>query len=206
MTPNNIASLFGAMLILAAIPSLSVFTVVARAISSGFVCGAMTATGIVLGDIIFIILAIYGLSAIADNTMNSLLLVIKYFGGIYLIWLGIGLIRAKSKLISMEKIKESSLLSGFISGLLITLSDQKAILFYVSFFPAFVDLKNITLVDTLTIIAIAIVAVGGVKLGYAYLADRARSLFQSSRIMKGINLVAAGVMIVVGIFLIGKPL
>ena len=62
---------------MAAIPSLSVFTVIARSISSGFTHGLMTAIGIVIGDIIFILVAIYSLAAIAGATMTSLLILIN---------------------------------------------------------------------------------------------------------------------------------
>lgn len=203
MTFSNITALFGAMVILAAIPSLSVFTVVARSIASGFIHGSMTAIGIVIGDIIFIILAIYGLSAIAETAMSNLLIVIKYCGGAYLIWLGIMLSRSQPRLIEIEE-GETSYLSSFLSGLLITLGDQKAILFYISFFPAFINLKTVTAIDTMTIIAIASLAVGGVKLGYAYTADKARLLLKRSKTRKSVNLIAASVMIITGIYLIAK--
>jgi threonine/homoserine/homoserine lactone efflux protein len=73
-------------------------------------------------------------------------------------------------------------LSSFTSGLLLTLGDQKAILFYLGFFPAFVDLDTVTLADVLLICLITLVTVGGVKLLYAWLVSRAgRALAQTSR-------------------------
>ena len=94
--------------------------------------------------------------------------------------------------------------SSFLTGFLITLGDQKAILFYLGFFPAFIDLSRMTPADTLIIIAIAIVGVGGAKLVYAYLADRASLLFKNTRAIRGINMLAGGVMIAVGMFLLAK--
>ena len=90
-----------------------------------------------------------------------------------------------------------------MTGLFITLGDQKATLFYLGFFPAFLDISQISYLDTIIIIAITTVAVGGVKLGYAFMADRARLLI-SSKIRKGINIVAGCVMIAVGVFLVIK--
>lgn len=90
-----------------------------------------------------------------------------------------------------------------MTGLLITLADQKAILFYFGFFPAFLDISKISYFDTDIIIAIATLAVGGVKLGYAFMADRARLLI-SSKIRKRINIAAGCVTIAVGIFLVTK--
>jgi threonine/homoserine/homoserine lactone efflux protein len=202
MTFSSIVALFSAMVVLAAIPSVSVLAVSTRAATSGFIHGIFTSLGIVLGDIIFIIIAIWGLSLLAE-TMGSLFVLIKYLGGAYLILLGIGLCRSKSKDIETEEIVKSSLMSSFLTGLFITLGDQKATLFYLGFFPAFIDISKISYFDTGLIIAITTVAVGGVKLGYAFMADKARLLI-SSPIRKGMNMVAGCVMIAVGVFLVTK--
>jgi len=202
MTFSGIVALFSAMIVLASIPSVSVLAVSTRSATSGFIHGVFTTIGIVVGDIIFIIIAIWGLSLLAE-TMRSLFVLINYFGGAYLMLLGIGLCRAKSKDVETEEVIESSLLSSFLAGLSITLGDQKATLFYLGFFPAFLDLSKISYFDTSIIIAITIVAVGSVKLGYAFMADRARLLI-SSKTRKGINIAAGCVMIAVGVFLVTK--
>ncbi|AFZ35301.1 Lysine exporter protein (LYSE/YGGA) [Stanieria cyanosphaera PCC 7437] len=203
MTFSSIVALFGAMIVLASIPSVSVLAVSTRSATSGFIHGVFTTIGIVLGDIFFIIIAIWGLSFLAE-TMGSLFVFIKYLGGIYLIFLGIRLCRSKVKDFQTQEVVKSSLMSSFLTGLLITLGDQKATLFYLGFFPAFLDLSQVSYFDTGIIIGITIVAVGGVKLGYAFMADRARLLI-SSKTRKIMNLVAGSVMIAVGLFLITKP-
>ena len=202
MTFSSIFALFSAMVILASIPSVSVLAVSTRAATYGFIHGVLTTIGIVVGDIIFIIIAISGLSLLAE-TMGSLGVLIKYVGGAYLMLLGIGLCRSKVKDGEAEKVVKSSLMSSFLSGLLITLADQKAILFYLGFFPAFIDISKISYFDLSIIIAITVVTVGGVKLGYAFMADRAR-LLVNSKIRKGINTTAGCVMIAVGVFLVTK--
>lgn len=202
MTFSSIVALFSAMVVLASIPSVSVLAVSTRAATSGFIHGVFTTIGIVLGDIIFIIIAIWGLSFLAE-TMGSLFVLVKYLGAAYLILLGVGLIRSKTKDVETEEVVNSSLMSSFLTGLLITLGDQKATLFYLGFFPAFIDISQISYLDTIIIIGITTVAVGGVKLGYALMADRARLLI-SSKIRKGMNIAAGCVMIAVGVFLIAK--
>ncbi len=202
MTFSSIVALFSAMIVLASIPSISVLAVTTRAAASGFIHGVFTTIGIVLGDIIFIIIAIWGLSFLAE-TMGNLFVLIKYLGGAYLIWLGIRLCRSKSQEVETEEVVKSSLLSSFMTGLLITLADQKAILFYFGFFPAFLDISKISYLDTGIIIAIATLAVGGVKLGYAFMADKARLLI-SSKFRKRINIAAGCVTIAVGVFLVTK--
>jgi threonine/homoserine/homoserine lactone efflux protein len=202
MTLSSMIALFGAMIVLASIPSVSVLAVSTRAATFGFIHGCFTTLGIVVGDIIFILIAIGGLSFLAE-TMGSLFILIKYLGAAYLIFLGIRLCRAKLQTMETKENIESSWLSSFLTGLSITLADQKATLFYLGFFPAFLDLSKISYWDTAMLIGITIVAVGGVKLGYALMADRARSLIRS-QVTQWLNLVAGCIMIAVGIFLVVK--
>lgn len=202
MTLSSIIALFSAMVVLASIPSVSVLAVSTRSATFGFIHGVFTTIGIVVGDIIFIIIAIWGLAFLSE-TMGSLFILIKYLGGAYLTYLGIRLCRSKARNLKAEEIAKSSFLSSFLTGLSITLADQKATLFYLGFFPAFLDLSKISYFDTVVIIVIAATAVGGVKLGYAFMSDRARLLI-SAKASQAMNIVAGCVMIAVGIFLVLK--
>lgn len=203
LTFSSIAALFGTMLVLASIPSVSVLVVSARSVASGFIHGVFTTIGIVVGDIIFILVAIVGLSVLAE-TMGGLFVIVKYLGGACLIGLGIALWRSKSKAEEVEGKTESSLLSSFLTGLFITLGDQKAILFYLGFFPAFFYLSTFSVSDTIIIILIATVAIVGAKLVYVFLADRASLILKSTKAIKGMNITAGSVMIAVGAFVIAR--
>ena len=139
----SVFALLGTMIVLAIIPSVSVLAVSARAAAFGFAHGMFTAFGIVIADIIFILLAVYGLALVAE-LMGEQFTLIKYIGGAYLIWLGISLWRTDSRVRKPDEVKQSSLGSSFLTGFLITLGDQKAILFYLGFFPAFIDLSRMT--------------------------------------------------------------
>ena len=205
LTLGSITALFGTMIVLAFIPSASVLVVSYKSAACGFTHGVFTTIGIVVGDIIYILLAIYGLSVLAELTGNRFSLV-KYLGGAYLIWLGIRLWRANQNTADVENIIEPSLLSSFLTGLFITLGDQKAVLFYLGLFPAFLDLSSVTLADTGIIILTATLAVGGAKLVYAYMADRASRLLSNTSATKIINIVAGTVMVSVGVLLIVKTL
>lgn len=188
------------MAVLAAIPSVSVLTVSARSAAYGFMHGAFTALGIVIGDILFILFAIFGLAFLAES-MGNLFVWVKYLGGAYLIWLGIALWKSEPEIRTTEKEVASSLLSSFLTGLLITLADQKAIFFYLGFFPAFLDLTAVSLFDTSIIILITVIAVGGTKLVYAFLASSAKQLI-TSETHKTINFIAGSIIIAVGIYVI----
>jgi threonine/homoserine/homoserine lactone efflux protein len=203
MTFNSIVALFSAMVVMASIPSVSVLAVSTRSATFGFLHGVFTTIGVVVGDIIFIAIALLGLSLIAAK-MGSLFILIKYLGGAYLIFSGIQLYRSKLRDTETKEIVKISLFSSFLTGLLITLGDQKATLFYLVFFPAFFDISKISYFDAAIVIGIATVAVGGVKLFYALIANRASFLIRP-QVNKGINIFAGSVMVAVGVLLIGKP-
>lgn len=203
LTPANIAALTGIMVFGALVPSVSVLAVSARSAALGFAHGVLTSVGIVVGDIVFILIAIYGLSVLAD-LMGSHFALVKYLGGAYLIWLGTVLWRSKPKADGVYGNSKTSMPSSFLTGLLITLADQKAILFYLGFFPAFIDLSAISLADTGIILVIATVAVGGPKLLYAFMAERAGLIFRNSKAARAVNITAGSVMAGVGVFLVAK--
>ena len=75
----SVLALLGTMIVLAVIPSVSVLAVSARAAAFGFTHGMFTAFGIVIADIIFILLAVYGLALVADFLFLPPLLML--FGG-----------------------------------------------------------------------------------------------------------------------------
>ncbi len=203
LTLTTIGALLGTMIVLAMVPSVSVLAVSARAAAFGFTHGLFTALGIVVADILFIVIAVYGLALIAE-LMGDQFRLIQYLGAAYLTWLGISMWRADAKARIADSVSQSSWLSSFLSGFLITLGDQKAIVFYLGFFPVFIDLSTMTPADTLIIVLVAIVGVGGAKLVYAYLADRAAVVFRDSRALRGINRLAACIMITVAVALLLK--
>lgn len=194
MTLFSAFSLFTAMLLLAVIPGPGVIVVMARSVSGGFVQGAVTTLGIVLGDYVFIALCLSGLAFVAE-AMGGTFVIIKYLGAAYLIWMGIGLIRSTATPETTATPRKSSLSSALLVGLGTTLGNPKAILFYLSFFPAFLPLEQITAVDVSAILAITAVSVGSVMLCYAWLAARAGTVLQKSAGARSFNLVGGSVLI-----------
>lgn len=166
-------ALFATMCLLAAFPGASVVLVAARSASSGFRHGVYTTLGIVCGDIVFILVSILGLAWLAD-VLGTAFLYVKYLGAVYLIWLGTGMIVRTGSQPGSEKFQAHSLSTSFLAGLMLTLSDIKAVMFYLALFPAFVDVSSMTSVDTLIIMTMAAMALGSTKLGYAWLAAQSQ--------------------------------
>jgi threonine/homoserine/homoserine lactone efflux protein len=198
-------SLFLIMITLAVIPSASVALVVTRSATLGVPNGVAVAIGIVLGDLVFIFLAILGLSVIAE-TMGVMFAVIKYIGAGYLLWLGYSLLASKNKstyTVDESKLKGNIVVS-FLSGFFLTLGDVKAIFFYVSLFPTFIDLAAMEYLDLLIVIIVTIATVGGVKIGYAIVAKKVVNLTHEMKLEKGAKKVAGSLMIGAGSYLIVK--
>lgn len=207
MTLFSAAALFGTMLVLAAIPGPGVLAVVARSLSAGFTHGAATACGIMLGDYVFILLSVSGLAYVAE-AMGTAFVLIKYLGAAYLIWLGLNLLRqAKTAAKDPDRIAAAAAAShrsNLLIGLGTTLGNPKAILFYLSFFPAFLRLDQIGAGEVAALLLIATLAVGGVMLGYAWLGARASATLRSSRAGRSFNLVGGSVLIGGGIALAAR--
>lgn len=91
----DIGAMSGALALLAAVPSVSVAAVVARAASAGFAHGALAALGIVAGDILFILAAIFGLVLLTE-ALGDVFAWVRLLGGAYLLWLGVTLLRSRT--------------------------------------------------------------------------------------------------------------
>ncbi|GAB3369476.1 LysE family translocator [Spongiibacter taiwanensis] len=168
MTLTTLLLLTAVMAALAAVPSVSVSLVVLRAATGGFVGGAAVALGVVIGDLIFVLLALTGMAAIAE-LLGSLFVGVKILAAIYLIYLGLRLLHKPlmQPVTTAPRVSGSGFCGGVAAGLLVTLGDIKAILFYASLFPAVVDVGQIGAVEISLIVIVTVVAVGGVKLAYA---------------------------------------
>ncbi len=189
-----------AMLILAASPGPGVFATTARAMASGFRPALAVIWGIVLGDIIFLMFAAFGLSVVA-RVLGNLFFIVKIGGGAYLVWLGIKIWLQKPEpgQVRQQAAISRSKWGNFASGLIITLSNPKVILFYCGFLPTFLDLSALTIVDLALVVVIITAVLSGVLITYAYLASRARKIFTRETAVKRLNRAAGGVMIAAGV-------
>jgi threonine/homoserine/homoserine lactone efflux protein len=198
MSAISIITLLTTMLVLAAIPSASVALVVTRSATLGVANGISVACGIVLGDLVFVALAILGMEFLAE-VMGSFFAILRYLGGVYLVWLGFKLLRSKNNLnLIQSDTSQWSLLTSFSSGLLLTLGDIKAILFYASMFPAYVDMSSLHTVDVAEIVMVTILAVGSVKIFYAYAAQGIVKRFQNRKTQKIVRSAAGGCLVSAG--------
>ena len=196
-------ALFVAMLLSAAIPGPSVLAVLSRSLSFGWKQGLLVVLGVLIADYIFIFLALSGLSALA-SAMGDFATVIKYVGVTYLFWLAYTTWTSDVSESSNTSSEQGSKASSVIIGLLMTVSNPKAILFYMGFFPAFIDLKTFTTTDVMMILVISTVAVGGVLSLYACTASKARFVFQGRSAKTLLNRLSGGFLATCGALLATK--
>ena len=194
------ASLLGVMLIAALIPGVSVMTVVARTLQGGLKHGVAATLGIVTGDAIFIALAVYGLTLLA-GALGEQFAIVKLLAGIWLLWLGAGLLKTTPASPARDKANDLSLRGSFTLGLMITLGDQKALLFYMGLLPALVDASQLSILDATAILLLAVIALSS-KLVYAVLAARSGKRLAHSGSLHIINIIAACILLVTGVYLL----
>lgn len=115
-------------------PGPATFYVMARARLSGRSAAAAVA-GIVLGDIVLIGVAGLGFAAVIFR-WPVLVTVLKILGALYLVYLAVGMLRARASVAGAASPPSGG---GLLRGFLLTLGNPKAILFFSAFFPMFIE-------------------------------------------------------------------
>lgn len=202
MSTESALTFFVAIFIFGITPGPGVFAILARALVSGAGSCFSLALGMAVSDIIYLILACYGLAAIAEN-WGELFTVIRILGAAYLLYLGYKMwtapVKADVEHMSHQRSKASM---SFVQGFLISASNPKVILFYIAFLPTFLDVavlsnSDIALVTVLTLL--------GLMLGLLFIAksaSSARRYFKSERSMKRLNRSAGSIMAGAGVYLL----
>ena len=102
----------------------------------GGIAGGMGATfGVIAGDQVLLWAAVAGVSALMA-AYPAAFHAVQWLGALYLAWLGLKMLLAKPGGAPILQIKPRHY---FRQALLITLLNPKAIVFYLAFFPLFVD-------------------------------------------------------------------
>ncbi len=126
------------------LPGPNSLFVLATAAQRGIVSGYQAACGVFLGDTVLMLLSAVGIASLL-RTEPMFFLALKYLGAAYLCWLGVGMLRSAwrsmhnaalaAEEIEQQKPAQKPLRKAF----LLSISNPKAILFFVSFFIQFVD-------------------------------------------------------------------
>lgn len=197
MTVEGLVALAGATALFALIPGPGIMSVVAQALSRGFVPAMLWVCGTVLGDMIYLAMALFGLGWVASQLGDGFI-VLRWAGAAYLVWMGIRAWTAKPP--SPDEAAAPRARGHYcLGGMCTSLGNPKAIGFYCGFLPAFVDMTALTPSGAGVIVAVIFPIVFAVPLGYAWLAARGRSVVRTTRLWKIANRGAGTVMIGCGV-------
>lgn len=191
---------FAAIFIFGITPGPGVFAILGRALVSGASSCFFLALGMVVSDIIYLVLAYCGLSALAEH-WSVAFTVVRIVGAGYLIYLGVKIWRASCRqdLGKIEYKGKSSL--SFLQGFIISASNPKVILFYIAFLPTFMDLSVLSSGDIVFASLLTLIGLMTGLMMIAVGASSARRFVQSPRGQKSLNRTAGGIMIGAGSYL-----
>ncbi len=120
-----------------ATPGQDMVLVMSRSVAQGSVAGVVTAAGVSCGLLMHTLLATIGVGAIVQ-TSDWLFLSMKIVGALYLIYLGVLLLRSSSAELALSGSNVRSVGRLFVDGALSNIANPKIAIFYFAFLPQFV--------------------------------------------------------------------
>jgi threonine/homoserine/homoserine lactone efflux protein len=176
-----------ALAVAVASPGPGVIALVARVIGRGSQGAAAYVAGFVIGDLVWLTVAILGLSVLAQ-TFEGVFLAIKYAGAAYLIYLAYRMWTSPAHAIDVAAdTRREGNGRLFLTGAAISLGNPKVVAFYVALLPSLIDVTRVGMLGFVELVAIC-VAVLCVVLGtYVLVAARARALFRTPRAVRLLN-------------------
>ncbi|MGB2477420.1 MAG: LysE family translocator [Paracoccaceae bacterium] len=197
----DLALYAGGIFILFLTPGPVWMALVARTLSGGFRSAWPLALGVVIGDVLWPIIAILGLSWVAMQ-YDGLLDLLKYVATLIFFVLGFSLISNPDRAVNNDnRLTRPGQLAGFIAGVAIILSNPKAILFYIGVLPGFFDLSRVTLLDIVAICTISAVLPFLGNLTLSIMVDRVRHLLSSPATLRKVNTISGILLILVGVII-----
>jgi threonine/homoserine/homoserine lactone efflux protein len=132
---SDYSAFVAAIVLFLAIPGPGNLALITSTSKGGVTGGLMATLGVIAGDQVLMWLAVAGVAAVL-STYPSAFAAIQWLGAAYLAWLGWKMLSAKPGDAPVLNIRPRQY---FQQALAITLLNPKAIVFYMAFFPLFVD-------------------------------------------------------------------
>ncbi|MBO6886033.1 MAG: LysE family transporter, partial [Marivita sp.] len=154
-------------------PGPTVLLVLSYALSQGKRVAIASASGVALGDFIAMSLSLAGLGALVLASA-TLFTVLKWVGAIYLVWLGIKLLRSAPSAALPITAQTVEARSVFAHAALVTALNPKSIAFFIAFVPQFITPSAPLLPQFAILIATFVTLAALNAFAYALAADRLR--------------------------------
>ncbi|WP_417309961.1 LysE family translocator [Devosia sp.] len=177
-----------------AIPGPGVAAIVARALGGGFREAFPMVVGILAGDMVYLLFALFGLAAVA-TWFSPIFVVVKWASAIYLLYIAWQFWTAKPGGEKLAPKKGGGAWRAFVGGFALTLGNPKTIAFYLALLPTVLPLdRPITLIGLAELTVITATLLLAIGSAYAALAASARDLFRTPKSLKLLNRTAASIM------------
>lgn len=188
----------GAMVAIWLTPGPVWVAIMARALSSGFAGVWPLAIGVAIGDMIWPLVAIFGLSVIVAQSA-VLLEVLRWVAAAVFVGMGLLLLRSANQPVGSDsRLTRRGRWAGFTAGLLAIAGNPKAALFYIGVLPGFFDLGRITAGDVVLIVAMSAAIPFVLNMGMGAAVAAARQRLATPAGMRMMNMVSGGLLIAVG--------
>ena len=186
--------------ILLIVPGPTILTVISYSVAHGKRANIPLIAAVALGDSTALLLALTGLGLLL-STSAWIFTVLKWAGGLYLIYLGVKLLCSESS--SFEAVdarKTDSRWKLFFNTWLVTALNPKGIIFFIAFLPQFLDpTRNAVPQLWLLSVTFVVLATANASL-YTLFATNARRLLASPRAFRRFNIGGGGLLTVAGIW------
>jgi threonine/homoserine/homoserine lactone efflux protein len=149
--------------------------------------------GLVVGDLVLLSAAAFGLAAIAQS-FSTLFVVIRYAGAAYLLYLAWRLWTSKPDPEGVRARAAEHWSRTVLAGLSLTLGNPKTLVFYLALLPTLVPLADLTVLGFAEIAIVVIVILTAVGSVYAAAAAGAREMLRSPRALVRMNRAAGAMM------------
>ena len=184
--------------VLLVIPGPTILPVISYSVAHGNRANVPLILAVALGDATALILSLAGLGVVL-TTSAWLFTVIKWIGGLYLIYLGIKLLRSGSTdLTAPTAGRLDSRWKLFANTWLVTALNPKGMVFFIAFLPQFID-PSAAVAPQLWILSLTFVLLATINAAlYAIFATSARKLLSSPRAQRRFNLGGGTLLTVAG--------
>lgn len=177
-----------------AVPGPGIAAVVGRALGTGFAGTVPMVLGILAGDLIYLVFALFGLAAVAA-WFGPFFIVVRWAGAAYLLYIAWKFWTARPGAEQIGAKSGDGAWRAFLSGLALTLGNPKAIVFYLALLPTVIPLdKPITMLGFMELVGIVTTVLLAIGLAYAALAAAARELLRGSTAVRALNRTAGAIM------------
>lgn len=178
------------------IPGPTVLLVLSYALSKGRSVALASAGGVAFGDLVAMTLSLIGLGALV-MTSALLFTALKWVGAVYLVYLGISLLRAAPRGLAPPDLDVSAR-SVFWHAATVTALNPKSIAFFIAFVPQFISADTPLAPQFAVLIATFVTLAGLNALAYALAADHLRQRIARPGVLTwltragGVTLIAMG--------------